>query len=861
VQKNKNIAKLLVVAILFLAIPVAVFFNQQKQELRQHAAGQNARFGINVEPSYRPWHWSGGQNPDSWWDPQTGQAKIDAEMPAISRLGVQYVRLEYPWTFLEPTKGIYDWSRADYIMTAANKYGLQIQPIIVFCPSWEGSPTCVPNPTDFSTFVKALVTRYHSSIHYWEMWNETTDSHVHYFGGNEQQYIQNILNPGYNAVKAVDPSGQVMFSGQYNTTQGWIDGLFSNGAKFDIAAYHDYSGSAATANSMARTIQGWLSNHNFQGPLWLGEFGSQENTTNDNNQQAYFTGVMQQGANPSSVIMWYNLRDDNIYDNQTTIAHGDYYGLMQHDLTQKQGYSVFKSLTGGMSLSPTPSSITPTYFCLAGQQCTSPNPTVTLGPTTSSDSPTPSSSLTSSPNPQPCTVSSAADAEESKHKKHRSHRHTGTRGLINQLLRLIIELLNLLIRLLGGNPIILPPVPTPTPTPGIELSPTPNPIDSPIPTPNLSSAPTASPNPCPPTTQPSPSNTGSPSVAPTITQIPPPNGTLAIRVSGNHLVDGSGNAVVLRGVNISGTEFTCAQNWTTDPYGGAPLGSVSTFQAMQVWHIHIVRIPMNEDCWLNINGVEVGGTAYQQAIAKEVAAAHSAGMYVILDLHWSAPGTQRALSQNPAPDKDHSPTFWQQVATAYKNDPAVIFDLYNEPYDYWGTNPDHWAGWLNGDTQTQYVTGGQPYSVNVSWQTAGMQELVNVIRATGAIQPILVNGLDWSNDDSGWLAHAPVDPQHQIIAGAHLYQGEACSTTSCWDGVFPALEAQYPVLIGETGDHSATAVSFLPTFFSYADSYKWNYLAWTWNPWSDGNNVLIKDWNGSPTDGEGVAWKTHLLLH
>ncbi|GEM_PF-961810 len=161
---------------------------------------------------------------------------------------------------------------------------------------------------------------------------------------------------------------------------------------------------------------------------------------------------------------------------------------------------------------PTPSSITPTYFCLAGQQCTSPNPTVSSVPITS-DSPTPSSSLTSSPNPQPCTVSSAADAEESQHKKHRSHRHGGTRGLINQLLRLIIELLNLLIRLLGGNPIILPPVPTPTPTPGIELSPTPNPTDSP--NPSVSPCPSLSPQAL---ASPTSDITGSPTSNPTGSQ-------------------------------------------------------------------------------------------------------------------------------------------------------------------------------------------------------------------------------------------------------------------------------------------------------------------------------------------------------
>src|ERR1019366_426351 len=189
----------------------------------------------------------------------------------------------------------------------------------------------------------------------------------------------------------------------------------------------------------------------------------------------------------------------------------------------------------------------------------------------------------------------------------------------------------------------------------------------------------------------------------------------------------------------------------------------------------------------------------------------------------------------------------------------VIFDLFNEPYDYWGTKTDHWDAWLNGDTQTQYTTGGTPYTITANWQTAGMQQLLTIVRATGATQPILINGLDWSNDDSGWLTHAPIDPLNQVIAGAHIYPGESCDTASCWNTVFPMISAQYPILIGETGDSSAGPETFLPVFLPYADIQGWNYMAWTWDPWQNTSYVLITDWNGTPTAGEGVSWKTHLL--
>jgi aryl-phospho-beta-D-glucosidase BglC (GH1 family) len=71
-------------------------------------------------------------------------------------------------------------------------------------------------------------------------------------------------------------------------------------------------------------------------------------------------------------------------------------------------------------------------------------------------------------------------------------------------------------------------------------------------------------------------------------------------------------------------------------------------------------------------------------------------MYVILDLHMSAAGTTQARSQGSMPDADHSVTFWQQVAAAYKNNGSVIFDLFNEPLMGSGTEAEQFSCWKNG---------------------------------------------------------------------------------------------------------------------------------------------------------------------
>src|SRR5205814_3492846 len=61
---------------------------------------------------------------------------------------------------------------------------------------------------------------------------------------------------------------------------------------------------------------------------------------------------------------------------------------------------------------------------------------------------------------------------------------------------------------------------------------------------------------------------------------------------------------------------------------------------------------------------------------------HDAGLYAIVDLHWSAQGTLPADGRTgqgrQMADRDHAPAFWRSVASVFRSDPAVVFDLFNE---------------------------------------------------------------------------------------------------------------------------------------------------------------------------------------
>jgi hypothetical protein len=87
---------------------------------------------------------------------------------------------------------------------------------------------------------------------------------------------------------------------------------------------------------------------------------------------------------------------------------------------------------------------------------------------------------------------------------------------------------------------------------------------------------------------------------------------LDVHARGNHLVDARGRVVRLYGVARSGAEYACASR-DRGGYGygifDGPVGTQS-ITAMRRWHINAVQLPLNEDCWLGINGIRaVRGSA------------------------------------------------------------------------------------------------------------------------------------------------------------------------------------------------------------------------------------------------------------
>jgi aryl-phospho-beta-D-glucosidase BglC (GH1 family) len=339
---------------------------------------------------------------------------------------------------------------------------------------------------------------------------------------------------------------------------------------------------------------------------------------------------------------------------------------------------------------------------------------------------------------------------------------------------------------------------------------------------------------------------------------------LAIKVKGNTFVDQNGKTFQMRGVNVSGLESVAIQGWSaSDPWGGMK----PVWSALQAWKVNSVRLPLNEASWLGYTCVDSNGATrdpdpgknYRATVAQTITEANAAGLYVILDLHWSAPGTICPTDQNWMADTDHSIAFWTSIADTFKANPAVIFELYNEPVLTDSTAG--WSAWLNGSAQTTVRPGG---GKTYAWTSAGMQQLLDAVRATGATNVVLCGGVSYSNVLTSFPSHIPVDPISQLGAAWHVYSfniyvdpSPGTSTTN----MLAAVSANVPLVITEVGDTDGAGAtgSFVKNILTFADSTGYSYFGWTWNDWGQSSNDLILDASGTPTIGFGTYFKQHLI--
>ncbi len=289
---------------------------------------------------------------------------------------------------------------------------------------------------------------------------------------------------------------------------------------------------------------------------------------------------------------------------------------------------------------------------------------------------------------------------------------------------------------------------------------------------------------------------------------------VAARVRGNRLFGADGQPWVIAGVALSGLEYAC---------NGVGSDQPATFLAMRQWHVNTVRIAVSSRFWLNTDGT---CPTYQTTLHAAIMNAESAGLHVIIELH--------AVSDNHSemPDAE-ALQFWEQFLPAYRDDPELMVELFNEPHDV------SWDVWYSGGMV--YPASGQDYLA------IGMQHLVDVANSLAPHVPVIVSGLSWEYDYSGMRADLVLHGKN-LIYGVHIYNFPGKQPQD-WQSAFAFLVPHVPILITEFGDTTQCDGSWLAQNDAEDAKYRHWHDCWAWLPSENDCDYpsVISDWSGTPS--------------
>lgn len=272
-----------------------------------------------------------------------------------------------------------------------------------------------------------------------------------------------------------------------------------------------------------------------------------------------------------------------------------------------------------------------------------------------------------------------------------------------------------------------------------------------------------------------------PTPSPVPTPTPPPvttkrgvseNGHL--QVIGTQLCNEDGEAVVLRGMSSHGIQ------WFPQFLSGDVIKSTADRGA------NLFRVAM----YTAEGGYISDKDGMKQRLINAVDAAAALDMYTIIDWHILSDG-------NPNTYKAEAKAFFEEMAQRYKGNPAVLYEICNEP-----NGNVTWSGDV------------KPYA----------EEIIKTIRGIDEKAVILVGSPTWSQD----LHEAAKDPLkgENIMYTCHFYAG----THRAWlrDRIAAAVRQGLPVFVSEwgTSDASGGGGVYLDEARRWMDFMNENKISW-----------------------------------
>ena len=320
----------------------------------------------------------------------------------------------------------------------------------------------------------------------------------------------------------------------------------------------------------------------------------------------------------------------------------------------------------------------------------------------------------------------------------------------------------------------------------------------------------------------------------------------SLSVSGSKLINGAGQPVQLRGAMIE-SSFAYYKPYINQNQDPLIVLNSKTFQSMQSEGMNVIRINMSQ--WIEQADDSTTGTGqYLTRLDTAIANANQAGLYVVLDFHSDgqsgavAPYTDGMLHKT-------SEAWWVKVATRYKGNGMVLFDLVNEP------KYPNWQEWEHGDGN----------------DIVGLLDVTQAIRKAGVNNIVVLEpGQAAGSQLSGWQGFTVSDiADKNIIVSKHDYSEVPTgyfnsNPTQFWEKDWGPFLNVRPLFYGEwallphpnypvfcKGTNSSNADAVVNAFLNYMQAIGASWTAWSYTP-----THMIDSWaNLQPTTMQtGAPW-------
>jgi GH35 family endo-1,4-beta-xylanase len=173
----------------------------------------------------------------------------DQMLRLASEAGFDAVVQVFSWLEIEPTREEWHWEYPDFVVRAAEHYGLDLIVRLDGLPAWVAESAVMPD--DYATFAGAVAQRYRGQIRGYIVWNEPNLAKE--WGGRrpDPAAYTEMLRLAYEAIKAADPEATVVSAGLASTNHQnveamddrvFLEAMYQAGAGdyFDALGAHPY---------------------------------------------------------------------------------------------------------------------------------------------------------------------------------------------------------------------------------------------------------------------------------------------------------------------------------------------------------------------------------------------------------------------------------------------------------------------------------------------------------------------------------------------------------------------------------------------------------------------------------------------